>query len=338
MWTRAALLLALALAALAALVAVRPAEYRVSRAITVNAPAGLVAERVADLQGWVAWWPPLRRHPSWERRFGGRPTGTGASCYWSGEGGVEAGRITLVAAGQGGVEAELEQERPGSASADLVFTFTAHGDHAVVLLEEAGALDLAGRVRALVVPPERARGPELEAALADLRLVAEEDARTGRLHVERTAWLPVPLAAVHQALSAAPRWRDVTPFDPAGAALAWTAGGTPGGRGSSAYWGGGTSGHPAARLTVLADEPDRLLVEVAIDEPAAQERDLEARLAPEGAGTRVTWVVTGDAADAAEVAREAAVLGPRLEGGLARLRQALARPAPAQNASLSQGP
>ena len=338
MWTRAALLLALALAALAALVAVRPAEYRVSRTITVAAPAGLVAERVADLQGWAAWWPMLRRHPAWERRFGGRPTGTGASCYWSGESGAESGRLTLVAAGQAGVEVELEQERPSPASADLVFSFTAHGDHAVVLLEVAGALDLLGRVRALVVPPDRARGPELEAALADLRLLAEADARTGRLRVERSASLPVPPAAARRALSAPLRWRDFTPFDPAGAAAPWTAGGARQGRGASAYWGGGRGGLPAARLTVLADEPDRLLLEVSVDEPAAQERDLEARLAPEGEGTRVTWVVTGEAVDAAEAAREAAILGPRLDEGLARLARALAAPSPSPTASLAHGP
>ena len=75
--------LAVALAALAAYVATRPAEFRVSRSARLAAPPEAVFVQVNELKRWEAWSPWAKKDPQMKQTYAGPAAGTGASTAWA---------------------------------------------------------------------------------------------------------------------------------------------------------------------------------------------------------------------------------------------------------------
>ena len=87
----------LALGALVAVfvlvVATRPSEFRVARAVTVAAPPPAVFAQVNDFHKWEAWNPWARLDPAMKQAYEGAPAGVGAVYTWAGNHEVGEGRI-----------------------------------------------------------------------------------------------------------------------------------------------------------------------------------------------------------------------------------------------------
>ena len=82
--TTALLLLFLAVAALLAYAATRPANFTVRREIAVAAPPEAIFPFVTDFRQWALWSPYEKLDPAMQRTFGGAPSGKGA-CQCRGE-------------------------------------------------------------------------------------------------------------------------------------------------------------------------------------------------------------------------------------------------------------
>jgi len=78
MFKKVVIVLAVILAALAAFVATRPADYRVVRSRTIAAPPDVVHAYVSDFHKWPEWSPWEKLDPAMKRDFSGAPSGTGA--------------------------------------------------------------------------------------------------------------------------------------------------------------------------------------------------------------------------------------------------------------------
>src|SRR5438270_2206551 len=65
-------------------VALQPAQYRVTRAATISAPPSDVFPRINDFHNWEAWSPWAKLDPTARNTFEGAPSGAGAIFTWSG--------------------------------------------------------------------------------------------------------------------------------------------------------------------------------------------------------------------------------------------------------------
>lgn len=281
---------------------------KAERALTIAAPPAVVLALISDLRRWPEWSPRERLDPGVRRTYGGPPSGLGSSCYWSGDDRVGEGRLTVtdVTADMVGVELELKKPRP--ASSDLEFRASAENGGTRLSVAAVGQSDLDGRRLGFFNSAEKAMGPELAAALAGIKDLAEKQAQVDAARVERSVTVAAPPAIVAAQLSDARRWSAWSPWAGADSGLDIRCGGAASGAGSSCYWqGDGAKG----RVTIIANTPARVDAELEIEKPAQSLSDLQFTLAAEGAGTRVTLGATGGTA------------GASVEKALARLTTAV---------------
>ena len=88
------LLVALAIAAVLVLAAMKPDVFRVQRSAAVKAPPEKVFALINDFKRWDAWSPWEKKDPAMKRSFGATTAGKGASYAW--EGNKEVGQGSMV--------------------------------------------------------------------------------------------------------------------------------------------------------------------------------------------------------------------------------------------------
>src|SRR5580698_1329000 len=86
----------LVIAVAAVVVAMQPADLRITRSATIDAPAGDVFAQVNDFHKWQAWSPWAKLDPAAKNTYEGSSSGEGAIFKWSGNSQVGEGTMTLV--------------------------------------------------------------------------------------------------------------------------------------------------------------------------------------------------------------------------------------------------
>jgi len=285
-----------ALAVAAALFFRRPAQpQHAERAVTVAAPPAVVLALISDLRRWQEWSPLERLDPSVRRTYGGPPTGLGSSYYWAGGSRMGEGRLTVTDLTPSMVGVELELKKPHPADSDLEFRISEEGGGTRLSLAVVGQSDLDGRPLGFFSNAEKTMGPELSAALAGIKELAEKQAQVEAARVERSATVAAPPAFVAAQLSDARTWSSWSPWASADSKLDIRCGGKPSGAGSSCYWQGDDA---KGRITIIANTPARVDAELEIDKPVRSLSDLQFTLAAEGTGTHLTLSATGGSAGA----------------------------------------
>jgi carbon monoxide dehydrogenase subunit G len=140
----------------------------------------------------------------------------------------------------------------------------------------------------------------------------------------RSILVAAPPEVVLAQLTNPGRWVAWSPWESHDHAVKRTYGGPTEGAGASYYWSGGGAGQ--GRLTVIEASAEAVKVERETEQPTRSLTDFELRLAREGAGTRVSWLMQSEVDD--RWARVRALLpgrpqqdvGQDLEKGLARLK------------------
>jgi hypothetical protein len=79
-----------------AVVAMQPAQYRVTRTAILSAQAPAVFALVNDFHSWEAWSPWAKLDPAVKNTFEGPAAGAGAVFAWAGNSKVGEGRMTLT--------------------------------------------------------------------------------------------------------------------------------------------------------------------------------------------------------------------------------------------------
>jgi len=151
--------------------------------------------------------------------------------------------------------------------------------------------------------------------------------------VERSATMAVPPEAVYQQISDFKAWDRWSPWARLDPKMKTEFGGTPGAPGSTYYWVGDDKVGEGRMTLTEAALPLRLAIKLEFIKPFAAVNDTAFTLAPQGAGTKVTWAMTGQNPFLSKVMMVFMdfdkMIGKDFEKGLAQLAAASATGAPA---------
>jgi uncharacterized protein YndB with AHSA1/START domain len=133
---------------IAALIAAMPAEFRVARSITIDAPPSKVFEHVNDFKKWEAWSPWLKVDPSAKVTIAGSP-GKDATYKWSSD--KNEGTMTVTESQPNElVRIKLEFVKPFPDTANSDFTFKVVDGKTVVTWSMYGERDFKGKAIGLI--------------------------------------------------------------------------------------------------------------------------------------------------------------------------------------------
>jgi uncharacterized protein YndB with AHSA1/START domain len=159
---------------LVAIVASRPADFRVSRTATLPAPAATVFAHVNDLHKWEAWSPWARLDPNARGTYEGPPAGVGAMFRWDGNKNVGEGSMSITETRPNEfVQFRLEFLKPFKATNTAEFTFEAQGDQTVVTWSMFGKNTFVAKAVGLFIDCDKMVGGQFEQGLANLQSVLE---------------------------------------------------------------------------------------------------------------------------------------------------------------------
>ena len=163
------------LAALAAYVATRPAEFRVSRSASFAAPAPAVFAQVNELKKWEAWSPWAKKDPQMKQTYEGPPAGTGAVTSWAGNKDVGEGRMSIVESRPAElIRFKLEFFKPFAATNSAEFSFKEEGGRTAATWTMRGQNNFIGKAMGVVFDFDKMIGADFEAGLASLKTIVEK--------------------------------------------------------------------------------------------------------------------------------------------------------------------
>ncbi|MBS45030.1 MAG: transcriptional regulator [Nocardioides sp.] len=151
-------------------------SYRVSRSVTVDAPAEAVRPLVRDLRAWQRWSPWDGLDPDLERSYSADSSGVGARYEWSGNKKAGQGSMHVTVDNPGRLALDLVFEKPFRSTSEVELLMEPAGQGTrvewVMRGEQKGLMGVLGKV----VPMDRIVGKDFEKGLASLKREAESDA------------------------------------------------------------------------------------------------------------------------------------------------------------------
>jgi hypothetical protein len=175
--------IALVIGVFLVIVAMQPAEYRVTRAASIGAPPEAVFAQVNDFHNWDAWSPWAKLDPNATRAFEGSPAGAGAVFTWSGNKKIGEGKMTMAASNPCElIRINLEFIRPFPSSSTAEFTFKPEGDgnHTLVTWSMAGRKNFISKAFCMFMNMDKMIGGDFERGLSSMKAVSEGAGTIGK--------------------------------------------------------------------------------------------------------------------------------------------------------------
>ena len=159
-------------------VAMQPADFRITRSATISAPAEIVFSHVNDFHKWDAWSPWAKLDPAMKQTYEGSPAGAGSIYSWDGNKDVGTGRMTLTESRENElVRIKLEFLKPFAAVNDTEFTFKPEGDQTAVTWTMTGQNNFIAKAFGLVMNMDKMVGGDFEKGLAQMKTLAEAESK-----------------------------------------------------------------------------------------------------------------------------------------------------------------
>ena len=156
------------------LVAMRPADFEVSRTAIVNAPAAFAFAQVNDFKAWADWSPWDKLDPAIKRTYGDISAGQGATYHWLGNDQVGEGKMTITdAQAPNHVGIDLEFIKPFPSKNRTEFNFATSGSGTSVTWSMKGRHDFMGKLFGLFMNMDKMIGGDFEKGLGDIKRLAE---------------------------------------------------------------------------------------------------------------------------------------------------------------------
>jgi hypothetical protein len=158
-------------------IAMQPAQFRITREATISASPVVVFAQVNDLYKWPAWSPWAKLDPNAKTTYAGPPAGKGAFFSWAGNNQIGEGSMTITESRLDElVVFKLEFLKPFAATNTAEFTFQPQGSQTVVTWSMSGQNNFMSKAFGLIVNCDKMIGGQFEKGLADLKLVSENTA------------------------------------------------------------------------------------------------------------------------------------------------------------------
>jgi len=174
MFTNILIGVAILLVLLVVAVALRPADFSITRSATVSAPPSVVFALVNDFHRWRDWSPWENIDPALKRTYAGPPSGEGAVYSWAGNNQVGEGRMTITESRPSDrIVIKLEFLKPFAAINTTVFTFQAQGDQTAVTWTMSGKNNFMAKAFGLFMNMDKLVGGQFEQGITQIKSVAE---------------------------------------------------------------------------------------------------------------------------------------------------------------------
>ena len=159
-------------------VAMQPADFRITRSTTIAAPADVVFAQVNDFHKWDAWSPWAKLDPAMKQTYEGTPAGVGAIYSWVGNKDVGEGRMTITQSRPGElVGIKLEFLKPFAQVNATEFALKPDGNQTAVTWSMNGTNNFMAKGFGLFMNLDKMVGGDFEKGLAQMKLVAEAAAK-----------------------------------------------------------------------------------------------------------------------------------------------------------------
>ena len=159
-------------------VALQPADYRVTRTATIAAPSAVVFAQVDDLRKWEAWSPWAKMDPAMKVTYTGPAAGVGAVSGWAGNSEVGEGRMTITESRPSElIRFHLEFIKPMAGTSASEFTFKPEGNQTVVTWTMTGKNNFIAKGLCLFMNMDQMVGGQFAQGLTQLKSVVEAAAK-----------------------------------------------------------------------------------------------------------------------------------------------------------------
>ncbi|MBQ8104475.1 MAG: SRPBCC family protein [Afipia sp.] len=170
-----AIILAIAIAIVLILAALRPNTFRIERSIDINAPADKIFPLITDYKNWGSWSPYEHVDPAMQRTYSGAPTGKGSVYEWSGNKNIGHCRLEILDATPASlVVIKLDFFSPFEAHNIAEFTMRPLGSTTTVPWAMHGPAPYMAKIMHMVFKMDRMVGGQFQQGLTSMKAVAEK--------------------------------------------------------------------------------------------------------------------------------------------------------------------
>src|SRR5450432_1670526 len=170
-----AVLLAIAIAIILILAAMKPASFSVQRATTVKAPPERIFPLIGDFHKWGSWSPYENKDPAMKRSYSGATSGKGAVYGWEGNKNVGSGRMEILdTATPSKIVIKLDFFTPFEGHNTAEFTMLPQGDATEVTWLMHGPAPFMSKVMQVFMNMDKMIGKDFEVGLANLKRLTEQ--------------------------------------------------------------------------------------------------------------------------------------------------------------------
>jgi Polyketide cyclase / dehydrase and lipid transport len=168
------IILIIGIAGFLGVVAMQPAEFRVTRSATIAAPVSTVFSQVNDFHNWESWSPWAKRDPQMKQTYEGAPAGVGAGTTWVGNSEVGKGRMTITESrADEAIRIKLEFLEPFTVTNIAEFEFKTDGTKTRVIWSMSGTNNFMAKAVGLFMNMDKMIGGDFEQGLANLKALTE---------------------------------------------------------------------------------------------------------------------------------------------------------------------
>ena len=170
-----AVVLAIAIAILLILAAIKPDTFTVQRATAVKAPPETIFPLINDFHQWGTWSPYEHKDPAMKRSYSGAESGMGAVYAWDGNKNVGSGRMEILdTSAPTKIVIKLDFFAPFEGHNTAEFTMLPQGDVTNVTWLMHGPVPFMAKIMHVLMNIDRMVGKDFEVGLANLKRLTEK--------------------------------------------------------------------------------------------------------------------------------------------------------------------
>lgn len=155
-------------------VAMQPADFKITRSATYTATPEAVFAQINDFHKWNAWSPWAKIDPAMRSTFNGPENGVGSSYYWIGNDEVGEGKMTITASHPSQhIAIDLDFIAPFAAKNVTEFVIKPTGDKTDVTWSMTGKRDFVMKAFCLFFDMDKLVGGDFEKGLVQLKPIVE---------------------------------------------------------------------------------------------------------------------------------------------------------------------